>query len=105
MNPLATSRLGALVAALLVAGCASPAIVPSTEGMPSPTSGPAMSTTAPSPDLRVGLGDGLFDAEQALWNLDLVSATAPPEAFVGVTNSDLAFSGNYAFQGLSLIHI
>ncbi|WP_420456191.1 LVIVD repeat-containing protein [Rubrivirga sp.] len=96
MRPLATPRLAALGAALLVAGCASPALV---EAPAPPTSGPMMSTTAPSPDPRVGLGDGLFDAEQALWNLDLVSETAPPEAFVGVTNSDLAFTGPYAIQG------
>jgi hypothetical protein len=40
-----------------------------------------------------------MDAEQAIWNLRLVSATPPPSAFVGVTNSDLAFTGNYAIQG------
>jgi hypothetical protein len=40
-----------------------------------------------------------MDAEQAIWNLRLLSATPPPSAFVGVTNSDLAFSGNYAIQG------
>ena len=55
--------------------------------------------TAPSPDPRVGLAAGLFDAEDALWNLSLLSTTRPPEAFVGVTNSDLAFTGNYAIQG------
>jgi hypothetical protein len=47
----------------------------------------------------VGLGAGLFDAEEAIWNLELVSATPPAEAFVGVTNSDLAFKGNFAIQG------
>jgi hypothetical protein len=41
-------------------------------------------------DPRVGLGAGLLDAEEAIWNLRLVSATPPPEAFVGVSNSDLA---------------
>ncbi|MDP2471299.1 MAG: hypothetical protein Q8W46_10550 [Candidatus Palauibacterales bacterium] len=50
-------------------------------------------------DPRVGLGGGLLDAEQAISNLRLVSATPPPEAFVGVTNSDLAFTGHYAIQG------
>ena len=54
---------------------------------------------APSPDPRVGLAAGLFDAEQALWNLRLLSERRPPEAFVGVTNSDLAFKGDYAIQG------
>ncbi len=100
MRPLATPRLGALAAALLVAGCASPAMVPASSGTAGgPMAGPAMSTTAPSPDPRVGLAAGLFDADQALWNLDLVSATRPSEAFVGETNSDLAFTGDYAIQG------
>ncbi len=56
-------------------------------------------TTQPSPDPRVGLDAGLFDAEEAIWNLRLLSATPPPAAFVGVTNSDLAFTGRYAIQG------
>ncbi len=50
-------------------------------------------------DPRVGLGAGLFDAEEAIWNLSLVSTNVPPEAYVGVTNSDLAFKDNYVFQG------
>lgn len=54
---------------------------------------------APSPDPRVGLGAGLFDAEEALWNLNKLSSTPPPEAFIGVTNSDLAFKDDYVFQG------
>ncbi|MDX1388060.1 MAG: hypothetical protein R3344_02665, partial [Acidobacteriota bacterium] len=53
----------------------------------------------PSPDPRVGLGAGVFDAEEAIWNLRWVSQTPPPESFVGKTNSDLAFLGNYAIQG------
>jgi hypothetical protein len=55
--------------------------------------------TAPDPDPRVGLKPGLFDAGEAVWNLRVVSKTPPPEAFVGVTNSDLAFTGHYAIQG------
>ena len=57
------------------------------------------SANAQNPDPRVGLAPGLFDAEQAAWNLRVLSSTQPPEAFVGVTNSDLAFSGDYAIQG------
>ena len=63
------------------------------------TSTGGMRVTPPSPDPRVGLSTGLMDAGQALWNLRLVSATPPPSDFVGVTNSDLAFSGNYVWQG------
>jgi len=58
-----------------------------------------LSTTSPSPDPRIGLGAGLFDAEEAIWNMNMLSTSKPPEAFIGVTNSDLAFKGNYAFQG------
>ena len=55
--------------------------------------------TPPSPDPRVGLEAGLFDAAEATWNLRVVSSTPPAEPFVGSTNSDLAFSGEYAIQG------
>ena len=67
------------------------------------------STTAPSPsvssagaisrDPRVGLRAGRTDAAEAVSNLRVLSKTAPPDKFVGSTNSDLAFTGNYAIQG------
>jgi len=53
----------------------------------------------PNPDPRIGLAPGLFDAEEAAWNLRVVSTTTPHKDFVGVTNSDLAFKGKYAIQG------
>jgi hypothetical protein len=83
-----------LPAALLVSACA-PSVTPASV----PTPSPAMSTAAPSPDPRIGLGAGLMDAEEAVWNLRVLSKTPPSAEFIGVTNSDLAFSGNYAFQG------
>jgi hypothetical protein len=58
-----------------------------------------MSSTAPSPDPRVGLRAGLFDAAEATWNLRVLSRTPASERFRGITNSDLAFTGNYAIQG------
>jgi hypothetical protein len=64
-----------------------------------PQSLQAAAESKPSPDPRVGLEAGLFDAEEAAWNLRVLSRTKPPEAFVGVTNSDLAFKGTYAIQG------
>ncbi|MEX2471992.1 MAG: hypothetical protein WEA34_07430 [Gemmatimonadota bacterium] len=60
---------------------------------------PLSSYDAPSPDPRVGLGAGLMDAEEAIWNMRKVSSTPPPPDFIGVTNSDLAFTGPYAIQG------
>src|SRR3989449_1680321 len=58
-----------------------------------------MSPGEPIPDPRVGLRAGKFDAAAAAWNLRLVSTTQPTEKFKDVTNSDLAFIGNYAIQG------
>ena len=52
-----------------------------------------------TPDPRVGLAPGLFDAGEAIWNMRMLSTTPPEEPFVGQTNSDLAFTGNYAIQG------
>ena len=85
---------GMLVA--LMTGCASsPASMP--------TTGPGMARASmpapPSPDPRVGLSAGLMDAGEAIWNLRKLSSVAPPADFIGVTNSDLAFTGNYAIQG------
>lgn len=69
------------------------------ESAPAMSSMANMSTTAPSPDPRVGLKPGLFDAEEAIWNLNKLSTTPPAQDFIGVTNSDLAFKDNYVFQG------
>ncbi|UCC27162.1 MAG: hypothetical protein JSU98_05295 [Gemmatimonadales bacterium] len=66
---------------------------------PAPRALRPLEVTPPSPDPRVGLTPGLFDAGEAIWNLRLLSATPPSEAFIGVTNSDLAFQGDYAIQG------
>jgi hypothetical protein len=66
--------------------------------MPAPAT-PIVADKAPTPDPRVGLRAGRWDAAQALWNMRLVSATPPSEKFNGVTNSDLAFTGKYVIQG------
>ena len=102
MTRFPLSRLSVAVALLTLAGCASSSSDMSS-GM-APSGSPAMTPqplriTAPSPDPRIGLGAGLFDAEEAVWNMRLLSTTPPPEEFVGITNSDLAFTGNYAIQG------
>ena len=61
---------------------------------------------AQSPDARVGLRAGWWDAAQAAWNLRLVSTTRPPSDFIPAQagnfeymNSDIAFNGHYLFQG------
>ncbi|MGH8623644.1 MAG: hypothetical protein ACRET3_16055, partial [Burkholderiales bacterium] len=61
---------------------------------------------APSPDPRVGLRAGWWDAANTAWNLRLVSTSRPATAFIpaeagdfNYMNSDLAFKGNFVFQG------
>jgi hypothetical protein len=85
------------LALLSVAGCA-PA-TSSSPGAVTPSSMGSMSAAAPSPDPRVGLRAGQNDAAEAAWNLRVVSKSPPSGPFVGSTNSDIAFTGNYAIQG------
>ena len=54
---------------------------------------------APSPDPRVGLKPGIYDAGEAAWNMRLMSLTKPSEKFAQSINSDLAFFGHYVIQG------
>ncbi len=93
LSQLATRSSAAVLGLLLVvaSGCRT-AANDWTAPNPEP-SGP------PSPDPRIGLKAGLFDAGEAAWNLRVVSRTPPPREFVGITNSDLALTGNYAIQG------
>ena len=74
------------------------AILIFTAGCASSRSTASMSS-APIPDPRVGLRAGLMDAGEAAWNLRVLSETPPSEKFVGITNSDLAFTGPYVIQG------
>ena len=68
---------------------------------------PMVSAAIPSPDPRVGLRAGWFDAQSVAWNLRVMSETKPSDAFVNLStpgdrrliNSDLAFTGKYAIQG------
>ena len=90
-------RFAPLAAGLLsLAACSQSS---SSSGGAMATPKPSMSAAAPSPDPRVGLKGGHWDAGEAAWNLRLLSATRPSEKFVGSTNSDLAFTGNYVIQG------
>jgi hypothetical protein len=50
-------------------------------------------------DPRVGLRAGKYDAQTAIENMKLLSATQPPDSFVDAINSDLAFTGKYVIQG------
>ncbi|MCH2451447.1 MAG: hypothetical protein MK198_15080 [Gracilimonas sp.] len=90
----------ALAVVLGAYGCSSSSMMDDTSAtVPAIEPKPMTEVTPPSPDPRVGLKAGLFDAEEAIWNLNMLSQTPPPKDFVGVTNSDLAFKDNYVFQG------
>ena len=91
----AASSLPLAVALLSVAACTHP--MASGGNNPAPANN--MSASAPSPDPRVGLKAGQFNAQEATWNMHVVSQTPPSEKFKGITNSDLAFTGQYAIQG------
>ncbi len=93
-------RLGLTAGVVALVGCGGSSMGGDATPDPAPSgSMRPLEVAAPSPDPRVGLGAGMFDAEEAVWNLRVVSETPPPEAFVGITNSDLAFKGPYAIQG------
>jgi len=66
--------------------------------MPPPVA-PIVSATPPTPDPRVGLKAGRWDAAQAAWNMRMLSTTPPKGRTLGATHSDLAFSGNLVIQG------
>src|SRR3954464_1274728 len=91
------SALPIAVGLLLTAACTHP----SSTSMASDGASPRVSTsaTAPNPDPRVGLKAGLMNAQEATWNLRVLSRTQPSAKFAGITNSDLAFTGPYAIQG------
>ena len=66
--------------------------------MPKPVTA-IVSAIAPTPDPRVGLKAGWWDAGQAAWNMNMVSTTPPSGKSLGATHSDLAFTGKYTIQG------
>ncbi|MFM8911272.1 MAG: LVIVD repeat-containing protein, partial [Gemmatimonadota bacterium] len=72
-------------AALMLAACA-PAKKPQT-------------AANPAADPRNNLKAGLFDAGEFTSNMKVVGKAVSPNGFLGITNSDLAFTGNYVIQG------
>lgn len=78
------------IGTLVAAACASSSVPRQEMTLPAP---------AARPDPRVGLKAGLMDAGEAVSNLKVVAKAVSPPGFLGITNSDLAFTGNYAIQG------
>ena len=83
-------RLSLAAGLITAAACAGS---PPPNGLPSPT------PVAAKPDPRVGLKAGLFNAGEAVSNLKVVAKAVSPPGFLGITNSDIAFTGKYAIQG------
>lgn len=88
-------RAALAAAAIVVVACTQQPVQtsPSTSQLRGPTG------TRFQNDARVGLSAGLFDAGMATSGMRVVGAARSPEGFLGITNSDLAFTGNYAIQG------
>lgn len=63
------------------------------------SSAPVAAAPTPQKDPRVGLRAGKDNAGEAQWNLKILTNAKPPERFIGATNSDISFTGNYAIQG------
>ena len=64
-----------------------------------PGPAPIVGAVKPTPDPRVGLKAGYWDAGEVQWNMKRISTTPPIEKNLSTTHSDLAFTGKYAIQG------
>ena len=98
-SPAGPGRTPALSLSLALGLLSAAACVQRPVASTAPAPASDMSTVAPNPDPRVGLSAGLHNAGEASWNLRVLSETPPTGRFVGSTNSDLAFLGQYAIQG------
>ncbi len=85
-------RVTALVALAGLGACARPSATPA----PTPQ---AQAPADWSRDPRNNMRSGLFDAQEAISNLRVTAKAVSPPGFLGITNSDLAFTGKYAIQG------
>src|SRR4051794_8515020 len=97
--------LSLAIGLIALGACATSSSTVGTGPTAAPT--PDLSASAPSPDPRVGLKPGVFNAAEAAWNMRLVSTTKPSAAFLPtgtpsdsrLWNSDIGFTGHYAIQG------
>ena len=90
-TPRLAARI-ALLGALALGACArTPAAAPA----PAPNDELAQRLADP----RVGLRAGLMNAGEVQQHMKVVAKAVSPQGFLGITNSDLAFTGNYVIQG------
>jgi len=93
LSGIAAVRAGRYAALAAVAGlsaCASAA--------PKPDMSPKPAADW-SRDPRNNMRAGLFDAQELASNMRVTAKAVSPPGFLGITNSDLAFTGKYAIQG------
>jgi hypothetical protein len=95
---VSAQQVPAAPTAPVVAPAPPPPPPPPPAELPKPVT-PVVSATAPTPDPRPNLKPGRWDAEQAAWNMRMLSTTPPRGKTLGATHSDLAFSGNLVIQG------
>ena len=94
-----TTLMGFVASTLVLASCAGTSTSKDSITPPEPQFAPITQLSAPSPDPRVGLAPGLFDAEETIWNMRMLSTRPSPRDFIGNFNTDLAFKDNYTIQG------
>jgi hypothetical protein len=87
------AQLAAVAALAGLNACASATPKPSTDPKPSG------SQADWARDPRNNMKAGLFDAQELASNLRVTAKAVSPPGFLGITNSDLAFTGKYAIQG------
>ena len=98
MTLVRARRSGALPRAARFTGALALALTAACAGS-TPAATPPAPAQSPQVDTRVGLKAGLLDAEEAVSNLRILAKATSPEGFLGITNSDLTFTGNYVIQG------
>ena len=94
MPPVHHARRSSMRLALALGLVSADACTTAPTPTPAPTPAPAT-----KPDPRVGLSAGLMNAGEATSGMKVVAKAVSPPGFMGITNSDLAFVGNYAIQG------
>ena len=84
------ARLSCITTLAVTAACAA---------APKPKAAPAPAARGAVTDARSNLKAGLMNAGEATSGMNVIAKAVSPPGFLGITHSDLAFTGNYAIQG------